>query len=108
MSTPIPAGSNLDPETERELASAHFNSTWALLELGARSPEDDDRLVHAAHASRFHRDNVGGPAERARGEWLCSHVSALLGRAEPASDHARRCLELCALRGLGDWGVAFA
>ena len=29
-----------------------------------------------------------------RSEWQCSRVYAVLGRAEPALHHARRCLEL--------------
>ena len=35
---------------ERERGVALFNEVWRLIE----SREDDDRMVHAAHASRFH------------------------------------------------------
>jgi hypothetical protein len=37
----------------------------------------------------------GTVANRARSEWQCSRVYAVLGRGEPALHHARRCLELC-------------
>jgi hypothetical protein len=35
-------------------------------------------------------------------------VYTVLGRAEPALHHARRCLELCEDHGIGDWDLAFA
>jgi hypothetical protein len=38
---------------------------------------------------------AGTVANRARSEWQCSRVYSVLGRAEPALHHARRCLELC-------------
>ena len=36
------------------LAAQLFNETWRLLELQGRSEADDDRMIHAAHASRYH------------------------------------------------------
>jgi hypothetical protein len=35
-------------------------------------------------------------------------VYAVLGRAEPAEHHARRCLELCEEHGIGDFDLAYA
>jgi hypothetical protein len=35
-------------------------------------------------------------------------VYTVLGRAEPALWHARRCLAICEEHGIGDWDVAFA
>ena len=32
----------------------------------------------------------------------------VLGRAEPALWHARRCLDLCEQHGLADWDLAYA
>ena len=43
-----------------------------------------------------------------RGEWQCSRVYAVLGRAEPAQHHAQRYLDLCRANGIGDWDLAFA
>jgi hypothetical protein len=50
------------------------------------------------------------PKHRARGEWLCSRAYAVLGRAEPALHHARRCLEICEQHAdnIEDWDLAFA
>ena len=81
--------------TDRELGVELFNKTWALMEAGVRTTEEADRLLHCAHASAYHWAQAGTIATRARSEWQCSRVYAVLGRAEPALHHARRCLELC-------------
>jgi hypothetical protein len=47
-------------------------------------------MLHMAHASRFHWEQVGTPANLARGEWLCSRVYAVLRRPEPCLHHAAR------------------
>ena len=88
MPTAVP---RLDAGEERQLAAGLFNQVWALLEKPDRSAGDDDQMVHAAHASRYHWGMVGGPVQWARGEWQCSRVYAVLGRVEPALHHARRC-----------------
>lgn len=93
---------------ERELAIALFNETWALLDNPERTPEADDRMIHAAHASRFHWDNVGTDENRAIGEWQVSRVYAVLGRPEPALFHARRALKYARRPGVPLWVSASA
>ena len=92
----------------RGLAVDLFNHVWTLLERTDRTPLDDDEMLHAAHASRYHWGEVGEPVNLARGEWQCSRVYAVLGRAEPALWHARRCVALCEEHRIGDWDIAFA
>jgi DNA-binding transcriptional MerR regulator len=89
----------LDEETQRSLAKRLFNRVWELLELPRRSPDEDDEMVNAAHASRYHWGRVGGAKERAIGEWQISRVYATLGRGEPAVHHARRCHDVVAAQG---------
>jgi len=84
----------ISAEDQRSLAIDLFNHVWSLLDLDVRSTEQDDDMVHAAHASRWHWGQVGGPQEAAVGEWQCSRVYAVLDRPEPALHHARRCLTL--------------
>jgi DNA-binding transcriptional MerR regulator len=103
------------PETERQLAADLFNLVWTLLEQTGRTTEDDDRMIHAAHASRYHWGQVGGPEQLAIGEWQCARVYSVLGRAEPALHHARRCLEIATAgrtagtaNAVPDWLVASA
>ena len=94
----------------RLLAAQLFNETWRLMELEGRSRDDDDRMIHTAHASRYHWGQAPGstPANLARGEWQISRVYAVLGRPEPALHHARRVLDRCQENGIGDWDLAFA
>ena len=95
------------PEEQEELAKALFNGVWALLEKDDRTVDEDDRMVHMAHASCHHWIEVGTAVHRVRGEWQCSRVYATLERGEPALHHARRALELCTANGIGDFDLAF-
>jgi hypothetical protein len=96
--------------THRRLAVDLYNGVMSLLERDDRTPSDDDELVHAAHASRWHWGRVGNAANLARGEWLCSRVYATLGLGEAAVRHAERCLALVGAGGEGfeDWDHAAA
>jgi hypothetical protein len=98
----------IDPGGERELARTLFNQTWVLIEKETRSPEEDERMIHMTHASRFHWDNVGTDQNRAIGEWQCSRVYSTLGRAEPALYHALRCLAYADRPGAEQWLLASA
>src|SRR5215210_648409 len=89
-----PGPPEIDAAVRRALAVGLFNHTWTLLEKGDRTPAEDDEMVHAAHASRYHWGEVGEPVNLARGEWQVSRVYSVLGRGEPALYHARRCVEL--------------
>lgn len=106
MTTATPTA--IDAGTHRALAVDLFNHVWTLLEVPARTPMQDDEMIHAAHASRHHWGVVGEPTNFARGEWQCSRVYSTLGHAEPALWHARRCLAICEEHGIGDWDIAFA
>ena len=98
----------LDPKAERQVAVALFNRVWSLLEKESRTPDEDDQLVHAAHASTYHWMQVGTAVNHARGEWQCSRVYAVLGRPEASRRHARRCLDICESHGLADFDLGFA
>jgi hypothetical protein len=101
---------DLTPEQQRRLAVDLFNRAWGLMELRERTPEQDDELVHTAHASAYHWLQVGTAANRARSEWQLSRVYVVLGRAEPALHHARRCLQICEAspEALEDWDLPYA
>jgi len=95
-------------DQSRRLAADLFNQVWTLMERDDRSREDDDRMLHAAHSSRYLWGEVGSPLNRARGEWQLSRVYCLLGRAEPALHHAGRCLDECVESGIGGFDLAYA
>jgi len=111
MTTPTTdALTDLDAATHRALGVALYNHVWTLLETADRTPAQIDEMIHAAHASRFHwsRAEGSGPVNLARGEWQCSRVYAVLGRAEPALWHAARCLAINEANGSADWDIASA
>lgn len=85
--------SELDPSTQRALAVSLFNRVWELLERADRTTVDDQELVNAAHASRYHWTSIGTARHLAVGDWQISRVYSTLGRPEPAVVHARLCLD---------------
>jgi hypothetical protein len=101
-------GDTLD---HRAIGIQLFNRTWALMDKQDRSVEENDAMLHMAHASAHHwrAEGSGATAHNlARSEWQVSRVYTVLRRAEPAGYHARRCLEICQANGIGDWDLAFA
>ena len=104
-----PAG--LEPAEHRAEAVGLFNGVWQMLDLPDRTSAQDDQMVHAAHASRWHWSQaaeLGGDQQLAIGEWQCSRVYSVVGRGEPALHHARACLAICEDGQLGDWVMAAA
>jgi hypothetical protein len=103
----------IDPDSasatgERAIAVRLFNETWTLLGKDGRTSDEDDAMLHMAHASRHHWGQVGTPVNLTRGEWQCSRVYSVLRRAEPAAFHALRCLQWCQREGIADFDLAFA
>lgn len=97
-----------DPAQHRKLGVDLFNYVWTLLEKPDRTKDEDEEMVHAAHASRWHWSIAGAPVNFARGEWQISRVYAVLGRGEAALRHALRSLEICEANGIGDFDLAYA
>jgi DNA-binding transcriptional MerR regulator len=98
----------LSPDDNRRIGIALFNATWTLMEKENRTRDENDTMLHMAHASRHHWAASGTDAAHlARGEWQCSRVYAVLGRAEPCLHHAQRVLDLCQENGVGDFDLAF-
>jgi DNA-binding transcriptional MerR regulator len=99
---------SLDPVVQRKLAAALFNRVWTLLEQESRTEAEDAEMIHAAHASTYHWMQIGKPVNRARGEWQCSRVYAVLDMPVPALFHAQKVLEICQREGIADFDLAFA
>lgn len=99
----------LDAETHRRLGVDLFNYTWTFLDKAERTPEEDDAMIHAAYASRYHWSRASDePKHHGRGEWQLARVFAVLGRSEPALYHARRCLHWCEVGPVEEWETPFA
>ena len=98
-----------EQEFHKRMATGLFNAVWDLLDKGEqRTPAEDDKMLHAAHASRYHWGEIGTPLHFERGEWQISRVYVVLNRPEPALFHARKCLEICQANDIGDFDIAFA
>jgi DNA-binding transcriptional MerR regulator len=95
----------------RTLGVDLFNRTWTLMEKEPRTPEEDDEMIHMAHASAYHWQQVGTRANRARSEWQCARVHTILGQTDQALYHARRCHDIAEANEDGsmeDWDFAGA
>jgi hypothetical protein len=92
----------------RQFAVDLFNRVWELLEKEERTDDENIRMLHAAHASRFHWGEIGTSLEIERGEWQVSRVYSVLNHPQPAIYHAELCLEICKSHGIGDFDLAFA
>ncbi len=104
-------------EWHRKMAAQLFNQTWDLIDKGEdRSQDENDDMIHSAHASRHHWKAVvnsgkysnSGPMNLERGDWQISRVYAILKRPVAALYHAERCLKICKENEIGDFDIAFA
>ena len=92
----------------RQLAVDLFNHTWTLLDNNERTEEQNEEMVHAAHASRHHWGIAGTEKNKARGEWQIARVYAVLNRAEPSIHHAQMYMDACQANDFDDWDLPFA
>ena len=99
---------NAEQQKHKKFAVDLFNLTWELLDKSGRTQAENDTMLHAAHASRYHWEQVGTAVNLARGEWQVSRVYSVLERPEPALYHARRSLEICQQNNIQDFDLAFA
>lgn len=97
-----------EQEWHKRTAITLFNLVWSLLDKKDRTKQEDDKMVHAVHASRFHWGEIGTPVEFERGEWQISRVYSVLNKPQSALYHAERCLEICKEHNIGDFDIAFA
>jgi len=99
------------PEEHRRLGVELYNGTWTLIEREDRTPDENDEMLHRAHASAYHwLQAPHTAANEARSHWLCSRVHVLAGQPEGALYHAQRCLALVesAPGAMEDWDLAAA
>lgn len=98
----------LAEDQHRRCAADLFNAVWDLMGKEDRTPEENEEMVNAAHASRWHWGVMGKPVNWARGEWQISRVYAILGRAEPSLHHAWNYQKICDENQLSEFDRSFA
>ena len=87
----------------RQLGVDLFNRTWTLLERDDRSPDDDDELIDAAHASAHHWRYAEGvrPENRAAAGALTASTRSAGRTSRRVTRSAARPLRRARPRGLG-------
>lgn len=97
-------------EAHKHFAKSINARVWELLQKSSRSQEEEDEMLHAAHACTYHWKFVGNAVHQQRGEWLISHVHIALGHANEALRHAERCFEITQANKdlIEDFDIAYA
>jgi hypothetical protein len=97
-------------EADLHFAKALNGKVWELLQKAQRTTEEDELMVHCAHASCYHWLQKGTPLQHQRAEWLVAHVYTVLEIPDSALRHASRCLELTRTHAslMEDFDVAYA
>jgi len=103
--------STLDLEkAHRWFAVEYNNRTWDLLGKEDRSEEENEEMIHHAHASLLHWQHSGGEQINAlRAYYLLTNAYAAAGEGEPAMRYGARSLALLKEEphGITDWDNAF-
>ena len=90
-------------------AGALYNHAWELLEKPDRTPAEDDEMLAAAFASRFHWGRVGGDQQKIFGDEHIARVCSYLGLGDLAVKYATQALAATqATEGLPDFALAAA
>ncbi len=85
----------LTQEQAHEVFSIELNNrVWNLLGKPDRTDTENNEMIWAAYASLYHWSVIGRPVNIQRGEWMVSHVMAVLNHPESAIYHADRCWKL--------------
>ena len=75
---------------QKRLASQANNRAWALTESISRSAEEDEEMLHAAHAAMYFWRMVGNASNRAHAAQLLAHTYGLLKLAHPARHYLKQ------------------
>jgi hypothetical protein len=97
-----------EAEWHRKQAVDLFNFTGTLINKADRTPDEDNLMIHATHASRYHWGIVGTVVNYLRGDWQIAHVYTLLDVPERARHYAQLCLQQCQENHIGDFDLAYA
>jgi hypothetical protein len=96
-------------KSHRWFAIEMTNLAWDLAEKPARSPAEEETMIHAAHAAAIHWTQAGGTGlHSARADMLLGQVHALAGNGPQAMFHTQRSHAYFSTRETNDWELAFA
>lgn len=92
---------------QRRLASQANNRAWTLAEMLHRSADEDEEMLHAAHAAMYFWKIVGTPSNHAHAAQLLAHVYALLRLPGPAARYLSKSLPHFTRHDCAPWELAF-
>ncbi|MGH8915850.1 MAG: hypothetical protein ACRDZM_15215 [Acidimicrobiia bacterium] len=92
----------------RTFAPRAFNETWNLLDLVEPTREDEESMLAAAFAQRYHWYVVGDARNRAIADWQVSRAAAVLGYSDLALRFGERSLATCIDNDLDPFVTGFA
>jgi len=79
---------------ERWFAVEFNNQAWSLVESATRSADENERLVHLAHAACLYWSEAGTSINRQRALDLLAHAYVAAGRGEQAVRYAEEAWQL--------------
>lgn len=90
-------------------AVEYNNRTWSLLAQDSRNEEENELMIHNAHASLMHWKEAGTQINELRAYYLLTNAYAAAGEGQAALRYADRslALEQDKPEGLADWDTAF-
>lgn len=92
----------------RRFASAANNRAWTLSEQLVRTPDEDQEMLHAAHAAAYLWQQIGAAHNNAMADMLLAQIHALLGNAAYATLYASRSHQFFTNRRSEIWELALA
>ncbi|WP_066397011.1 hypothetical protein [Neobacillus mesonae] len=96
--------------SHKQLAANCFNAVWELLDLNVRTKEEEEKMIHLAHASFWNWTQVQDhtPRNISIGYWQLSRVYATCRNGERAGYYAERCLEVSLENKLEPFYIGYA
>lgn len=88
---------------QRRLASQANNRAWTLAELASRTAEEEEELLHAAHAAAYFWNLIGNNSQKAHAALLAAHAHATLRMPKSAQRFLNRALAGFAAQALAPW-----
>lgn len=85
-----------------------FNRTWELLDRSELTSEEEEEMLSATFAQRYHWYEVGDARNWAIADWQVSRVASVLGYADLARRFGMRSLEVVRTHDLGPFLEGFA
>lgn len=109
MTEPIEHPTDADVAAwHRTFAPRAFNETWEFLDADRLSREDEEEMLAATFAQRYHWYRVGTERNRAIADWQVSRVAVVLGYADLARRFGERALEIAVEYDLDPFVTGFA